>query len=82
MANGLHIEEPGIYLTVTDAAAELGIAVGALRTRLLKGQMRGLRAGSFWLLPLAEVERAKAAGRIRAGRPPRQKLPDRPESAR
>jgi excisionase family DNA binding protein len=56
------------YLTVTQAAAELGISVGALRTRLLRGHMHGQHAGpKLWLISREEVERAKREGRLRPG---------------
>jgi excisionase family DNA binding protein len=59
------------YLTVTQAAAELGLAVSTLRTRLERGVMVGQRVHSrLWLIPRAEVERWRARGKLRPGPKP------------
>jgi excisionase family DNA binding protein len=56
------------YMTVTEAAKELGMSVGALRMRLLRGHMRGTHVSpKLWLIPREEVERAKAEGRMKPG---------------
>lgn len=54
-------EEPTI--TSTEAAARLGISTVALRNRVTRGKVRAIRSGtgSTTLIPLAEVERLKAA---------------------
>jgi excisionase family DNA binding protein len=55
-------------MTVTEAAAALGITEQSVRHRIRAGHLRGRRVGArLWLIPRAEVERAKAAGRLRPG---------------
>lgn len=46
-------------LSVTEAAAELGVTPQAVRLRLDSGSLRGVKAGATWVVPRGEVERAK-----------------------
>lgn len=47
-------------LSVTEAAAELGVTPQAVRQRLDSGSVRGVKVGATWVVSRAEVERAKA----------------------
>ena len=59
------------FMTVTQAADTLGLAVSTVRTRLERGQMQGLRLHPrLWLIPRAEVERWRQLGKQRPGRKP------------
>lgn len=56
-------------LTVAEAATELGMTPVGIRYRLERGLMYGRRASDrLWLIPRSEVERVKAADRLRPGR--------------
>jgi excisionase family DNA binding protein len=62
-------------MTVTEAAAILGISERAIRYRLERGLMAGERAGKWiWLIPKEEVERVRQVppvlGRKPTHRPP------------
>jgi excisionase family DNA binding protein len=62
---GMDVEDA---LTVPEAARALNIDQVTVRRRLLHGTLQGRRVGArLWLIPRAEVERAKAAGRLRPG---------------
>ena len=69
-------------LTTADAARELGISVRALQHRLKTGMLRGDNLGGrLWLIPREEVERAKAAGRLKPGpKPKRQRANDQEQT--
>ncbi len=63
-------EEAKDLLTVTEAAEQLGVSVSAIQVRLRSGTMRGIRPSPrIWLVPRAEVERWKAKGKLKPGRP-------------
>ena len=67
-----------MLVTVTEAAAELGLTVHAVAKRLRRGQMKGERVSPrLWLVPREEVERWKEIGRMKPG--PRRRTP-RPEA--
>ncbi|MGD9894755.1 MAG: helix-turn-helix domain-containing protein [Dehalococcoidia bacterium] len=69
-------------ITVNEAAAELGLASVTVRKRLEAGTMRGQNIGGrIWLIPRAEVERAKAAGPLKRGPKPRKSAPPPPDTA-
>ncbi len=60
-------------ITVSEAAAELGLSTVGVARRLQRGHMRGIKVSPrLWLVERAEVDRAKAAGRLKPGpkRPP------------
>jgi excisionase family DNA binding protein len=60
------------FMTVTQAADTLGLAVSTVRTRLEHGVMQGLRVHArLWLIPRSEVERWRQLGKQRPGRKPR-----------
>jgi excisionase family DNA binding protein len=62
------------YLTVTQAAAALGLSVRGLRFRIAHGQMAAEQVSPrLYLIPRAEVERWKALGRQKPG--PKPKAP-------
>ena len=62
-------------MTVTEAAAILGISERAIRYRLERGLMAGERAGTWiWLIPEEEVERVRLAPPL-LGRKPTHRLP-------
>lgn len=44
-------------LTITEAAAELGLRSDSLRQAVLRGAVKGMRAGGIWLITREEVER-------------------------
>jgi hypothetical protein len=56
------------FVTVTEAAAELGLTEAAVRARLTKGQMSGRKLGPIWVVTRAEVERWRQRGRMRSPR--------------
>jgi excisionase family DNA binding protein len=59
------------YLTVSQAAAELGLSVRGLRFRIEHGQMAAEQVSPrLYLIPRAEVERWKALGQQKPGRKP------------
>ena len=61
------------YVTVPEAAAELGLTVWGVRRRIERGDMRAERLGAkVWAIPRQEVERWKARGRQRSGRKPKR----------
>ena len=56
-------------VTVTQAAAILGVDERTVRHRLRRGDMAGQRVSPrLWLIPRAEVERLRGAGRFKPGR--------------
>ena len=58
-------------VTVAEAAEALDLTVGAVNRRLRLGQMRGHKVNArLWLVPIEELERAKAQGRLRPGPKP------------
>jgi excisionase family DNA binding protein len=60
-------------LTVTEAAALLGIETSVLRRRLRLGIMDAVQVNPrLWLIPRDEVERWKGKGKLRPGRKPKQ----------
>jgi excisionase family DNA binding protein len=61
------------YVTVQQAADELGLSVWGIRDRIQRGDMRAERLGQrMWVIPVEEVARWKELGRQRAGRKPRK----------
>jgi len=59
-------------LTVTQAAATLGVDARTIRRRLDSGEMKGERVTArLWVIPKREIERWRAAGDVKrkAGRP-------------
>ncbi len=61
-------------MSVTEAAAAMGITPTALRERIKRGQVRAERIGQRVLLvPASEVERLRGAGRMKPGPKPRPK---------
>lgn len=64
------------YLTVGQAAMVLDVDMRTLRHRLEKGQMAGERVTNrLWMIPVAEVERWKAIGKMKPGPKPRATTP-------
>ena len=60
------------HLTVDGAARETGIKPETIRWRLRHGLMRGtFVCGRVWLIPRAEVERAKTQGKLKTGPKPK-----------
>jgi excisionase family DNA binding protein len=54
------------YLTVAQAAAELGISRRALLNRIEKGDVRAVRVNPrLWVVPRREVDRWKELGKLR-----------------
>lgn len=59
------------YLSVTEAADELGLTVGRIRQMLLAGEMEGHKLGEKqWAIAVAEVQKHKDVPQTR-GRPRR-----------
>jgi excisionase family DNA binding protein len=59
-------------MSVSEAAAAIGISVTALRDRIRNGQVRADRVGQRVLLvPTEEVERLRGTGRMKPGPKPR-----------
>ena len=64
--------EERALVTVSEAAAELGLTVHAVAKRLRQGTMHGEQVHPrLWLIPREEVERAKAMGKLKPGPKPR-----------
>ena len=60
------------YLTVSEAARELGLTERAIHKRITSGHMRVERFGErAVLIPLEEVERWRQLGRLKPGPKPR-----------
>ena len=56
-------------VTVSEAAQMLGLTPRGILNRLERGDMRGYRVTArLWLVPLSEVERWQAIGRLKPGR--------------
>ena len=65
---------PEGYMSVSEAAAAMGISVTALRDRIRNGQVQAERVGKrVLLIPESEVERLRGRGRLKPGPKPRQK---------
>jgi len=67
------------FLTVEEAAAELGVTVGRVRQMLLadgehEAQLRGEKFGRSWAIPLDEVQKLKKIQR-KPGNPNFSKKP-------
>jgi excisionase family DNA binding protein len=59
------------YVTVQQAADELGLSLRGIRERIRRGDMRAERLGErVWAIPREEVERWKQLGRQRPGPKP------------
>jgi excisionase family DNA binding protein len=57
------------YLTIAEAAAELGVAERTVRYRVARGLMKGERIGKrVWVIPVQEVEAWKTRGPLPHGR--------------
>ncbi len=70
------------YLTVADAARELGIGRSAFHARLQRGEIQAIRASPrLLLIPRKEVERWRGKGKLKPGPKPRRR-PNEEESAR
>ncbi len=62
------------YLTVKQAAAELGLSDVGIRRRIQRGDMHAERIGRKTLMiPLPEVERWRALGKLPPGPAPRSR---------
>lgn len=56
-------------MTVTEAAASLGLSPRTVRQAIENGAMRARRVGPMWTVTPAEVERYRAERLGRRGRP-------------
>ena len=64
----------GGYMTVTEAAREMGISERALHNRIKAGTVTAERFGArVWMIPATEVQRFRGAGRLRPGPKPRKR---------
>ena len=61
---GSSSDEP-IVLTITEAAARLGIHRQTLRAAIERGDLRAVRVGRRWLIPVAAID--ELLGGHRAG---------------
>jgi excisionase family DNA binding protein len=60
------------YLTVAEAAKELGLSARAVHKRIAEGVMRAERFGSLvWMIPAEEVDRWRGRGKLRPGPKPK-----------
>jgi excisionase family DNA binding protein len=56
------------YLTVSEAAARIGITARALLSRIERGEVRAERLGRrLWAIPRHEADRLVAGGKLRPG---------------
>ncbi len=60
-------------MTITEAAAELGLTPRAVQLRIQKGEMRAEKIGPILVIPKSEVERWRPVGKRKGGRPPKSK---------
>ena len=61
------------YLTVTQAATELGITPDGVRDRIQRGLMHAERVNPrLWMIPREEVERWRGKGKLKPGPKRRQ----------
>jgi excisionase family DNA binding protein len=58
-------------LTLTEAAARLGVAASTLRGQIANGKLRGRLVGKTWTVSEREVERYREASLGRPGRRPK-----------
>jgi excisionase family DNA binding protein len=58
-------------VTLTEAAARLGVAASTLRNQIHKGRLRGRLVGKTWTVSEREVERYRAESVGRVGRRPK-----------
>lgn len=56
-------------LTLTEAAARLGLSASTLRTQVHEGRLKARLVGKTWTVTVAEVERYARENRGRRGRP-------------
>ncbi len=71
------------YLTVRQAAAAIGLSRRGLLERIERGAIRAERVSArLWLIPRAEVERAKEQGRLKPGPKPGTRRTRRPAPER
>lgn len=62
------------YLTVGEAARQLGIGRSALHSRITRGEVQAVRVSArLLLIPRSEVERWRGKGKLRPGPKPRQR---------
>jgi excisionase family DNA binding protein len=62
------------FITVGDAARELGIGRSALHSRIKRGEIRAIRVSPrLLLIPRSEVERWRDKGKLKPGPKPRGK---------
>ncbi len=59
---------PAELLSAPEAARALGLNRRTVQDRLVSGALAGWRVGGRWVVSRAEVERARAAGRLKPGR--------------
>ena len=60
------------YMTVTEAAREMGISERTLHNRIKAGTVSAKRFGErVWMIPDVEVERFRGVGRLKPGPKPR-----------
>ncbi|MGD9891654.1 MAG: helix-turn-helix domain-containing protein [Dehalococcoidia bacterium] len=60
-------------VTVTEAAAVLGVTAAAVAKRLQRGEMRGVKVNPrLWLIPAEEVDRWRTIGKLKPGPKPRR----------
>ena len=63
------------YVTVTEAARELGLTVWGVRRRIERGEMHAERLGAkVWAIPRDELERWRGVGKLKAGRKPKVRV--------
>ena len=61
------------YVTVNEAARELGIGRSALHSRIQRGEIHAIRASPrLLLIPRSEVERWRGKGKLKPGPKPRR----------
>ncbi len=59
-------------VTVTEAAAELGVSGATINKRLQRGDMRGVKVNSrLWLIPAEELDRWRNRGKLKPGPKPK-----------
>jgi len=62
-------------LTLTEAAAQLGVHPATLRQQIANGALKARKIGPIWTITAAELKRYRALHLGRPGRKPRSQRP-------
>jgi excisionase family DNA binding protein len=60
-------------MTLSQAAAALGVSAATLRQQVAAGRLRATKIGPLWVVAETEVERYRRDSLGKAGRPPKRR---------